>query len=88
MNENLHDELARLLSGYWYTQTIYVAAKLSLAEHLKDGPRAAQDLAQATGTNPRALYRLLGRWQALASSPRSRAGLSLRPWPNVYSTLR
>jgi hypothetical protein len=64
MNENLHDELARLLSGYWYTQTIYVAAKLSLAEHLKDGPRSAQDLAQATGTNPRALYRLL---RALAS---------------------
>src|SRR5215469_9761866 len=64
MNENLHDELARLLSGYWYTQTIYVAAKLSLAEHLKDGPRSAQDLAQATGTNPRALYRLV---RALAS---------------------
>src|SRR6516162_2928886 len=64
MNENLHDQLASLLSGYWYTQTIYVAAKLSLAEHLKDGPRAAQDLAQATGTNPRALYRLL---RALAS---------------------
>jgi len=64
MNENLHDELARLLSGYWYTQTIYVAAKLSLAEHLKDGPRSAQDLAKATGTNPRTLYRLL---RALAS---------------------
>lgn len=64
MNENLHDELARLLSGYWYTQTIYVAAKLNLAEHLKDGPRSAQDLAQATGTNPTALYRVL---RALAS---------------------
>src|SRR6516225_6903522 len=64
MNENLHDELASLLSGYWHTQTIYVAAKLSLAEHLKDGPRSAQDLAQATGTNPRALYRLV---RALAS---------------------
>lgn len=64
MNENLHDELARLLSGYWYTQTIYVAAKLGLAELVKDGPRSAQDLAQATGTNPKALYRLL---RALAS---------------------
>jgi len=64
MNEKLHDELARLLSGYWYTQTIYVAAKLNLADHLKDGPRSIQDLAQATGTNPRALYRLL---RALAS---------------------
>jgi hypothetical protein len=64
MSENLHDELARLVSGYWYTQTISVAAKLGLAEHLKDGPRSAQELAQATETNPRALYRLL---RALAS---------------------
>jgi hypothetical protein len=64
MSDNLHDQLARLVSGYWYTQTIYVAAKLGLAELLKDGPRSAQDLAQATGTNPRALYRLL---RALAS---------------------
>jgi hypothetical protein len=64
MNENLHDELARLLGGYWYTQTIYVAAKLGLAELLKDGPKSAQELAQATATNPTALYRLL---RALAS---------------------
>jgi ubiquinone/menaquinone biosynthesis C-methylase UbiE len=64
MNDNLHDQLARLLSGYWYTQTIYVAAKLGLAELLKDGPRSAQELAEVTQTNPRALYRLL---RALAS---------------------
>jgi hypothetical protein len=64
MSENLHDQLAHLLSGYWYTQTIYVAAKLGLAELVKDGPKSAQELAQATATNPRALYRLL---RALAS---------------------
>ena len=64
MSDDLHDQLARLVSGYWYTQTIYVAAKLGLAELLRDGPRSAQELAEATGTNPRALYRLL---RALAS---------------------
>ncbi len=64
MSENLHEQLAHLLSGYWYTQTIYVAAKLGLAELLRDGPRSAEELATATGTNPRALYRLL---RALAS---------------------
>lgn len=64
MNDNLHEQLARLVSGYWYTQTIYVATKLGIAEHLQDGPRSAQELAQTTGTNPRALYRLL---RALAS---------------------
>jgi hypothetical protein len=61
---NHQDQLARLVSGYWYTQTIYVATKLGIAELLKDGPKSAQELAQATGTNPRALYRLL---RALAS---------------------
>src|SRR5687768_1963875 len=64
MSENLHDQLSRLVSGYWYTQTIYVAAKLGIADLLKDGPRFVPELAEATGTNPRALYRLL---RALAS---------------------
>lgn len=64
MNDDLHDQLAHLLSGYWYTQTIYVAAKLNLAELLRDGPRSAPELVQSTGTNSRALYRLL---RALAS---------------------
>src|SRR5262245_38348347 len=64
MNDNLQDQLARLVSGYWYTQTIYVAVKLGIADLVKDGPKEVQELAQATGTNPRALYRLL---RALAS---------------------
>jgi SAM-dependent methyltransferase len=64
MSENLHDQLNRLVSGYWYTQTIYVAAKFGIAELLKDGPVSAEALAIVTGTNARALYRLL---RALAS---------------------
>jgi hypothetical protein len=59
MSDNPHDQLARLVSGYWYTQAVYLAAKLDLADLIKDGPRSAQDLAEATGTNPRGLYRLL-----------------------------
>jgi hypothetical protein len=64
MSDNPHDQLARLVSGYWHTQAIYVAAKLGLADLLDDGPRPVQELAQATRTSPRALYRLL---RALAS---------------------
>ncbi|MGE0609405.1 MAG: methyltransferase [Pirellulales bacterium] len=59
-----HDQLLRMISGYWLTQAIYVAAKLSLADFLKDGPRAPDDLAAATGTHPLSLRRLL---RALAS---------------------
>lgn len=58
------DQLARLMAGYWHTQAIYVAAKLRLADLLQRGPRTADELAPAAGTNTRALYRLL---RALAS---------------------
>jgi hypothetical protein len=61
---NFQDQLARLVSGYWYTQTIYVAAKLGIADLLVDGPKSARDLARETGTQPQALFRLL---RALAS---------------------
>jgi hypothetical protein len=58
------DQVARLASGYWHTQAIYVAAKLGIADALADGPRTADELSAATQTHPRALYRLL---RALAS---------------------
>ena len=57
-------QLAQLLTGYWVSQALYVAAKLGLADLLKDGPRTADDLASATQAHPRSLYRLL---RALAS---------------------
>ena len=58
------EQVARLASGYWHTHAIYVAAKQGLADLLNDGPKSADELATATQTHPRALYRLL---RALAS---------------------
>ena len=58
------EQVARLASGYWHTQAIYVAAKLGIADALAAGPKSADALAAETGTHPRALYRLL---RALAS---------------------
>ena len=54
----------RLITGYWTTQSIYVAAKLGIADLLTSGPRSADDLAKATSTHAPSLYRLL---RALAS---------------------
>ena len=45
------EQMSRLLTGYWITQAVYVAAKLDLADRLKAGPRTADDLAQATATH-------------------------------------
>ena len=42
-------QLTRMITGSWTSRAIYVAAKLRIADHLKDGPRAAEELAAATG---------------------------------------
>ena len=48
-----------LLNGFMRSQAIYVAAKLGLADLLKDGARNVDDLAKLTKVNTDALYRLL-----------------------------
>jgi hypothetical protein len=58
------EQMSRMLTGYWVAQALYAAARLRLADLLKDGPRSADDLAAATGTRGDTLYRLL---RALAS---------------------
>lgn len=58
-------ELMRLVNGYQVSQAIHVAATLGIADLLKDGPRTSDDLAAATSTHPRSLYRLL---RALAAA--------------------
>jgi hypothetical protein len=53
------------MTGFWVSQSIYVAAKLNLAEHIhQHGPRTADELATVVGCQPEPLYRLL---RALAS---------------------
>jgi hypothetical protein len=48
-----------LTIGHWIARLTYVAAKLKLADLLKDGPRTAAQLATATGVQAPALYRVL-----------------------------
>jgi hypothetical protein len=52
-------DLQRLIDGYKITQAIHVAAVLGLADHLRLGPRSADDLATAAGAHAGALHRLL-----------------------------
>ncbi len=73
MNE--HDETAtadispsetmfQMVRSFFATRAIYIAAKLGLADLLKGEPKSSEELAQATGTDASALYRLM---RALAS---------------------
>src|SRR5436190_22362333 len=64
MSASPHQQLDRMISGYWISQAIFAAAKFGIADHLKNGPKTVNELAAATSTNADALYRLL---RALAS---------------------
>lgn len=51
--------VATILAQHQATHALIVAAQLGLADHLAMGPQSAEELAGATGTHPRSLYRLL-----------------------------
>lgn len=58
------ETLLQMMTGYWVTQALYVAAKLGIADLLGDGPVSCDDLAGKTGTHAPSLRRTL---RALAS---------------------
>jgi ubiquinone/menaquinone biosynthesis C-methylase UbiE len=59
-DEQAARQLLDLINASWVAQACYVTAHLGLADLLATGPRTAEDLAAATGTDAPALRRLLG----------------------------
>jgi hypothetical protein len=59
-----HKTMLNLIIGHWTARLVQVAAKLNLADLLKDGPRTADQLAAIAGVRTPELYRVL---RALAS---------------------
>ena len=51
--------LFRMVTGYYVSRAIYVVAKLGIADHLRDGPRRVDELAEATETHAPSLRRVL-----------------------------
>ena len=51
--------LFQMATAYWLSQAIYVAAKLGIADLLKDSPRSSAALAAATGSDASSLFRVL-----------------------------
>ncbi len=56
--------MLQMIAGFWLSRALYLAAKLGLADLLKEGPKSSKDLAQRTGTHAPSLHRVL---RALAS---------------------
>jgi hypothetical protein len=59
MDASPQETMNRMLTGYWSTQAVYVAAKLGIADLLVQGPRSIDDLAKAAKVHAPSLYRLL-----------------------------
>ncbi|HZI19829.1 MAG TPA: methyltransferase [Pyrinomonadaceae bacterium] len=51
--------LMKLLSGFALSQSLYVAARLGLADLLAEGARPVEELARAAGAQPGPLYRVM-----------------------------
>jgi SAM-dependent methyltransferase len=54
-----HARVLDMITGYWISCGIHVAARLRIADLLANGPRPVADLAAAAGANAPTLYRLL-----------------------------
>jgi hypothetical protein len=51
--------LFEMATAYWLSQAIYVAAKLGIADLLRDGPQSSVALATSTGSDAPSLFRLM-----------------------------
>jgi hypothetical protein len=53
------ETMLNLIGGFWIARSIYLAASLGVADVFDDQPKTIAQLATATNTEPRSLYRLL-----------------------------
>ena len=72
--ESPRQQLFSLTQGYKTTQALYVAAKLGVADHLRHGPKKAEELAKEVGANPKALFRLMRHLAAIGIFTQDESG--------------
>jgi hypothetical protein len=73
--------------AHWVSHIVYVAAKLSLADHLSKGPMIADQLASLTGTHAPSLYRLMRTLASLGILTEDAAGrFALTPLGEALKT--
>src|SRR5215813_12262405 len=79
--------MLQMITGVWVSQTIYLAAKLGVADLLTEGARGSAELAKSLNVNADALYRVM---RALASlgifAERGRGEFELTPMGELLRT--
>jgi ubiquinone/menaquinone biosynthesis C-methylase UbiE len=94
-------KMIQLMTGFWLSRAIYVAAKLGIADLINEEPKDLGELAKATGSHEPSLYRVLralasagifaederGKFALtpLAATLRTDVPGSLRAWVNMQS---
>lgn len=79
--------LLQMMTGYWVSQGIYVAAQLGVADLLTDRPQTSRELAAATGTHAESLYRVLRMLASVGIFAEDEAGrFSLTPLGNALKS--
>jgi predicted component of type VI protein secretion system len=68
--------LMQMMTGFWISSAIYVAAKLELADHIGDNFISVDDLALRVSAHPGSLYRLLRALASVGVSQRSNHDIS------------
>ena len=88
-DKNTFDWMRQQLNGFMRTQIIGAAAALSLGDHLRNGPRAVQEIASATGIDRGMTFRLLRALAVigLVGSEDERTFYSLSPLETLRSDI-
>ncbi len=64
----------QMMQGLHISRAVFVAAKLGIADLLKDGPQSSDELARSTQSDPQSLYRILRLLGALGVFPELEPG--------------
>jgi hypothetical protein len=78
--------LVKLAQGYQVSQALHVAAKLRIADLLRERPRSAEELARATGAHVSSLHRLLRALASLGVFTEDRGCFRLTPMAEPLQT--
>ncbi len=70
-SESDRDVLWQAANAFRTTQTLYVVAKLGIADLLRDRPKTSEELAQGAKAHPRSLFASCATSPASASSRRT-----------------
>jgi hypothetical protein len=84
-------ELLQMATGYWISRAIYVAARLEIADRLKDGPMTCVELAEAPAAHsdsPRRSPHLASSRPYAVSAGRPLGASQFVAWRSSHGRLR